>query len=114
MSLLRNFFVPKREVAVKLPSHKLGSAGTLALYGVIMGGEGSVDVTVSLVEVGLRVSSLETHGGLEGSNVKLYIGRFDGGDMKCLCHKLHPAISPPILRQFSWSQWLQKALEKTF
>jgi len=77
MSLLRNLFVPKREVAVKLPSHKLGSTGTLALYGVIMGGEGSVDVTVSLVEVGLRVSSLETHGGLEGSNVKLYIGRFD-------------------------------------
>ena len=30
------------------------------------------------------------------------------------CHKLHLAISPPILRQFSWSQWLQKALEKTF
>jgi len=79
MSLLRNLFVPKREVAVKLPSHKLGSASTLVLYGVIMGGEGSVDVTVSLVEVELRVSSLETHGGLEGSNVKLYIGRFDGG-----------------------------------
>ena len=31
-----------------------------------------------------------------------------------LCHKLHSAISPSILRQFSQSQWLQKALEKTF
>jgi len=30
------------------------------------------------------------------------------------CHKLHLAISPPILRRFSWSQWLWKALEKTF
>ena len=31
-----------------------------------------------------------------------------------LCHKLHLAISPPILRRFPWSQRLQKALEKTF
>ena len=32
----------------------------------------------------------------------------------CTCHKLHSAISPSILHQFSQSQWLQKALEKTF
>ena len=30
------------------------------------------------------------------------------------CHKLHLVISPPILRRFSQSQWLWKALEKTF
>jgi len=30
------------------------------------------------------------------------------------CHKLHSAISSLILHRFSWSQWLQKALEKTF
>ena len=30
------------------------------------------------------------------------------------CRKLHLAISPSILQWFSWSQWLQKALEKTF
>jgi len=30
------------------------------------------------------------------------------------CHKLHLAISPLILHQFSWSQWLRKALKKTF
>ena len=30
------------------------------------------------------------------------------------CYKLHSAISPSILQQFSQSQWLQKALEKTF
>jgi len=30
------------------------------------------------------------------------------------CHKLHSAISPSILHQFLWSQWLRKALEKTF
>jgi len=81
MLLLRNLFVPKREVAVKLPSYKLGLAGTLALYGMTVGGEGSVDVTMSLAEVGLRVSSLETHRRLEGSNVKLYIGRLDGGEV---------------------------------
>ena len=32
----------------------------------------------------------------------------------CRPHKLHLAISPPILWWFSQSQWLQKALEKTF
>ena len=31
-----------------------------------------------------------------------------------LCHKLHSAISPSILWRFSHSQWLWKALEKTF
>ena len=31
-----------------------------------------------------------------------------------VCHKLHLAISPPILHQFSQSQWIWKALEKTF
>ena len=31
-----------------------------------------------------------------------------------VCHKLHSAISPSILHQFSRSQWLRKALEKTF
>ena len=30
------------------------------------------------------------------------------------CHKLHSAISPSILHQFSRSQWLRKALKKTF
>jgi len=30
------------------------------------------------------------------------------------CHKLHSAISPSIIQQFSWSQQLLKALEKTF
>ena len=30
------------------------------------------------------------------------------------CHKLHLAISPSILHRFSRSQWLRKALEKTF
>ena len=30
------------------------------------------------------------------------------------CHKLHSAISPSILHWFSRSQWLRKALEKTF
>ena len=36
------------------------------------------------------------------------------GSNLSLCHKLHLAISPSILHQFSRSQWLRKALEKTF
>jgi len=35
-------------------------------------------------------------------------------DVESLCHKLHSAISPSILHRFSRSQWLRKALEKTF
>jgi len=31
-----------------------------------------------------------------------------------MCHKLHLAIFPLILQQFSQSQWHPKALEKTF
>ena len=33
---------------------------------------------------------------------------------QAVCHKLHSAISPSILHRFSRSQWLRKALEKTF
>ena len=43
ISLLRNSLVPNRDVAEKFLSHKLGSAGTLALYGMTSGGEGSVE-----------------------------------------------------------------------
>jgi len=45
-SLWRNSLVPKRDVAIKLPSHRLGSARTLALYGMTMGGESSVGMLV--------------------------------------------------------------------
>jgi len=34
--------------------------------------------------------------------------------LHALCHKLHSAISPSILHRFSRSQWLRKALKKTF
>jgi len=34
--------------------------------------------------------------------------------ISAMCHKLHLAISSLILQQFLWSQWLPKALEKTF
>jgi len=43
MLLLKNSFVPKKDIAVKFPSHKLGSVGTLVLYGITVGGEGSFD-----------------------------------------------------------------------
>ena len=40
MSLLRNSLVPNKDVAVKFPSHRLGSAGTFVLYGITLGREG--------------------------------------------------------------------------
>lgn len=49
MSLLMNFSVPNRDVAVNLPSHKLGSAGALALYGITKNGDGSVEILLLLM-----------------------------------------------------------------
>ena len=46
ISLLRNSLVPNKDVTVKFPSHRLGSAGTLALYGMTLGGEGSVEMSI--------------------------------------------------------------------
>jgi len=58
--LLRNLFVPKREVAVKLLSHRLGSAGILVPYGMTMGEEGSNKVDEWLLDAGSDVASLTT------------------------------------------------------
>ena len=43
-SLCKNSFMLNSEVAVKLPSHRLGSAGTFALQGMTVGREGFRDV----------------------------------------------------------------------
>jgi len=56
--LLRNSFVPKSEVAMKLLSYRLGSGGTLVLYGMTMGGEDSNDIWVMLLDTGVGVSLL--------------------------------------------------------
>ena len=58
--------MPKRDVAVKLPSHRLGSAGTLALYGMTDGGKGSVEM--SILPVGSKLVGAASRGacGLEG------------------------------------------------
>ena len=60
--LLRNLLVPNKDVAVKFPSHRLGSAGTLVLYGMTSGGEGSVEMSILLVVAELGTSSRGTHG----------------------------------------------------
>ena len=64
--------MPKRDVAVKLPSHRLGSAGTLALYGMTDGGKGSVEM--SILPVGSKLVGAASRGacGLEGGREKLY------------------------------------------
>ena len=59
-SLLRNSFMPKRKVAVKLPSHRLGSAGTLVPYRMTMGGEGSNEADKWPLDTGLDVALLMT------------------------------------------------------
>jgi len=63
--------VPKREVAVKLPSHRLGSAGTLAPYGMTVGGEGSNEADEWPLDAGSDVASLMTRGGCDGGREKL-------------------------------------------
>jgi len=62
MSLLRNLLVPNKDVTVKFPSHRLGSARTLALYGMTLGGEGSVEMSILLVIAELGASLRGTYG----------------------------------------------------
>jgi len=62
MSLLRNSLVLNKDVAMKFPSHRLGSAGTFALYGITSGGEGSVEMSILLEVAWLGASSRETCG----------------------------------------------------
>ena len=52
--------MPNREVATKPLSHRLGSAGTLALYRMTEGGEGSKEISISFVDPELGTSSMET------------------------------------------------------
>jgi len=81
MLLLRNLFVLKRNVAVKLPSHKLGSAGTLALYGITKGEENSMEILVSPIGAKLSASSRDACG-LEGGRekLKLMMSSAEGGE----------------------------------
>ena len=62
----------KREVAVKLLSHRLRSARMLALYEMTMGEEGSIDMIILPFDVGLSVFLLKICGGLEKGRVKSY------------------------------------------
>jgi len=62
ISLLRSLLVPNKDVAMKFPFHRLGSAGTLALYGMTLGGEGSVEMSKLPVIVELGASSRGTRG----------------------------------------------------
>ena len=57
ISLLRNSLVPNRDMAVKFPSHRLGSARTLVLYGMTLGRESSVKMSILLMFIKLGASS---------------------------------------------------------
>ena len=61
ISLLRNLLVPNKDITMKFPSHRLGSARTLALYGMTLGEEGSVEILILLVIAELGTSSRGTH-----------------------------------------------------
>jgi len=80
MSLARNSFVPNKDAAANLPSHKLGSAGTLALYGMTDGGDGSVEISSLPEGTELSASSRDAHG-LDGGreNVKFVVSLTKGG-----------------------------------
>jgi len=47
---------------MKFPSHRLGSAGTFALYGITSEGEGSVEMSILLEVAQLGASSRGTRG----------------------------------------------------
>jgi len=56
ISLLRNSLVPNKDVAVKFLSYRLGSARTLALYRMTLGGESSMEMLILLVITELGAS----------------------------------------------------------
>ena len=62
MSLLRNLLVPNKDVAIKFPSHRLGSARTFTLYGMTSGGEDSMEMLILLEVAELGTSSRKTCG----------------------------------------------------
>ena len=77
-SLLRNSFMLKREVAVKLPSHRLESAGTLVPYGMTMGGKGSNEADEWPLDAGLDVVVRATgHKTLGESSVNITVSSYD-------------------------------------
>ena len=59
MSLLRNSLVLNKDVTMKFPSYKLGSAETFMLYGMTSGREGSVEMSILLEVAELGTSSRE-------------------------------------------------------
>ena len=82
ISLLRNSLVPNKDVAVKFPSHRLGSAGTLALYRMTSGGEGSVEMSILPVTVELGASLRGTRGfDAERENEKLVTFSAEGREV---------------------------------
>ena len=62
--------MPKRDVDLKSPSQRLGSAGTLALYGMTAGGEGSLEFSYSKAWVWLSASMLLPHAGRDAGRAK--------------------------------------------
>jgi len=54
--------VPNKDVAMKFPSHRLGSAGMFVLYRITSGGEGSVEMSILLEIAELGTSLRETCG----------------------------------------------------
>jgi len=63
--------VPKREVTVKLPFHKLVSGGILALYRITIGEKGPIDEKALLARAGLSASSWEAHEHCKGGKVNI-------------------------------------------
>jgi len=75
-------------------------------------------VLSNMVELELP-TTIKIHPVVNVSRMCRYMGQVEGQRKEqpapvIICYKLHLAISPSILYQFSWFQWLWKALKKTF
>ena len=84
MSLLRNSLVPNRDVTMKLPSHRLEFTGTLTLYGMTSGGEGSAERSISLMFIELGASSRGTRGLDAGREKEKRVAFSTGGREKSI------------------------------
>jgi len=91
ISLLINLLVPNKDVAVKFPSYRLGSAGTLVLYGMTSGGESSVEMSILPVIVELSTSSRGTCG-FDAGEEKEKLVTFSRGKGRIRCLYVHVAV----------------------
>ena len=123
MSLLRNSLVPNKDVAMKFPFHRLGSARMLVLYGMTSGGEGLAETSISLMFIKLGTSSRGIRGLNTGREKEKQVTFSTGGKERSVTNFIRPYLhqfsidshglngyGKPLKRPFDWYQSCLEAI----